>query len=150
MASSGTNRAAKTLADRLIAGKSYKMILLISNTTGWQTAANTQDFNFAEDITDDEADDASYARADVTLSTSEDDTNNRGEITYADATFDALEATTGPILGVAIIEVVNDDTDHILYGIHDVSALDEEDRTPDGEDFIVRAPSEGAIHIEHA
>jgi hypothetical protein len=49
MASTSTNRLAKTLADRLIAGKTYKMMLLTGTSTSWQTAATAQDFNVVDD-----------------------------------------------------------------------------------------------------
>jgi hypothetical protein len=144
MASTATNRLAKTLADRLISGKTYKMMLLTGTSTSWQTAATARDFNFVSSVVADEADDGSYARQTVTLTTSEDDTNDRGEIHFSDVTFTTL--TESEIKGVVVYEEVTDDSDHIIIGLFDTDAL--ANNTPDGNDFIVRDGSEGAIHLE--
>jgi hypothetical protein len=80
----------------------------------------------------------------VTLSTSEDDTNQRGEIHYADVTFASL--TESEIKGVVVYEEVATDADHIIVAIHDTDAV--ANNTPNGGDFIIRDGSEGAIHIE--
>jgi hypothetical protein len=137
MASTATNRLAKTLADRLISGKTYKMMLLTGTSTSWQTAATARDFNFVSSV-------GSYARQTVTLTTSEDDTNDRGEIHFSDVTFTTL--TESEIKGVVVYEEVTDDSDHIIIGLFDTDALS--NNTPDGNDFIVRDGSEGAIHLE--
>jgi hypothetical protein len=144
MASTTTNRLAKTLADRLISGKTYKMMLLTGTTTSWQTAATAQDFNVVADIVADEADDASYSRQDVTLAASEDDTNQRGEIHYSDVTF--ADLTESEIKGVVVYEVVTNDSDHIIVAIHDTDAV--ANNVPDGSDFIIKDGAEGAIHLE--
>jgi hypothetical protein len=146
MASTSTNRYAKTAADRLISGKSYKMMLLTGVSTSWQTAATARDFNVVNDIVADEGSHASYARQNVTLTTSEDDTNDRGEIHFSDVTFTTLALAFGEVKGVVVYEVVNDDTDHIIVGIFDTDAL--ASNTPDGNDFVVRDGAEGAIHLE--
>jgi hypothetical protein len=144
MASTTTNRLAKTLGDRLISGKTYKMMLLTGNTTSWQTAATAQDFNVVADIVADEADHASYARMSVTLSVSEDDTNQRAEIHYSDVTFTTL--TESEIKGVVVYEEVTDDSDHIIVAIHDTDAV--ANNVPDGSDFIIKDGAEGALHLE--
>jgi hypothetical protein len=146
MASTSTNRLAKTLADRLISGKSYKMMLLTGVTTSWQTAATARDFNVVADIVADEASHASYARQNVTLTTSEDDANDRGELHYSDVTFTTLAAAVGEIKGVVVYEVVTADADHIIVAIHDTDAV--ANNTPDGNDFIVKDGAEGAVHLE--
>jgi hypothetical protein len=146
MASTATNRLAKTLADRLISGKSYKMMLLTGVSTSWQTAATARDFNVVSDIVADEASHASYARQNVTLATSEDDTGDQGEIHYSDVTFPVLAAAVGEVKGVVIYEVVTADSDHIIVAIHDTDAV--LNNTPDGNDFIVKDGADGAIHLE--
>lgn len=145
MASTVTNRLAATALERLIAGKSYRMMLLTGNSTGWQTAATARDFNVVEDVADDEASDASYARQDVALSVVEDDTNDIARLHYGSVTFPSLAADVGQILGVCVYEVVNDDSDHIIVALHDVESLD---KTPDGSHFLVRAGDLGAIQLE--
>jgi hypothetical protein len=144
MASSSTNKTAADAATRLYTSKTWKMLLLTGTTTDWDTAATARDMNFADEITDDEASHASYARVTITPSTSEDDTNDRGEIHFADVTFSSLAAAVGQILGVAVIEVVTNDADSPIRALYDVASLNV---TPDGNDFIVRDGAEGAIHI---
>src|SRR5688572_18327038 len=133
MASTATNFTAKDSVDRLIAGKTYKMMLLTGTSTGWQTAATSRDFQFVSSLVADEASDGSYARQTVTLSTAQDDTNDRAEISYDDVTYPSL--TGGEVKGVVVYEEVNDDTDHRVRFIHDTDAL--ANNTPDGNDFIV-------------
>ena len=106
------------------------MMLLTGVTTSWQTAATARDFNVVADIVADEASHASYARQNVTLTTSEDDTNDRGELHYSDVTFTALDAAVGEIKGVVVYEEVTADSDHIIVAIHDTDAV--ANNTPDG------------------
>jgi hypothetical protein len=149
MASTATNRIAKTAADRLISGKTYRIGLLTANATSWKTAATAADLNVVNDIAADEASHASYARVTVTVTTEEDDTNNRAELHHSDATFPALEAAVGEVHGYFVMELVTNDTDNILVALIDltVDIPTGADRTPDGNDFIVRDSADGFLWL---
>lgn len=137
-----TNRLAYTASTRLIAGKTYRAMLLTGNSTNWQTPATLRGMNVVADLVADEAAHASYARPLVTLSAQEDDANARGEI-HGVATFPALTLTT-PVLGVVFYEVVTNDSDHIIASVHDIAA---QNLTPDGRDFEA-TNVEGIIHVK--
>jgi hypothetical protein len=144
MASTATVTTAKDSTDRLIAGKTYKMMLLTGTSTSWQTAATAKDFQFVADIVADEASDASYDRQPVTLSTAQDDTNDRAEISYSTTTYPSL--TESEIKGVVVYEEVNDDSDHRIRFIHDTDAV--ANNVPNGSDFVVVVGAQGAVHVE--
>lgn len=146
MASSATNRAAYRIAtDFLAEATSLRMGLLTGTTTNWDTAATARDLNFVNQITADEEDDVSYARVALTsLSVSEDDSNDRAEITFADVTFSDLSGDE--VIGVFIYDHLgSDDSANPLLFVIDCQGSP---ATPNGEDFIVRPGADGVIHIE--
>lgn len=88
-----TNAAAKDILDRYIAGATFAYILLVGIATDWITEATKRAMNFAEDLAADEM--AGYVRPTLAgLATSEDDANNRAELTAGQATINNLAAAT--------------------------------------------------------
>jgi hypothetical protein len=152
MASTVTNKTAKNAADRFIAGQTYKLILLTGNTTSWKTAATARDFDFVAAIVADEPVHASYARPTVVVTATEDDTNDWAKLAHADATFSALDPAVGAAEGYAVMEMGTTDADSPIVGLIDLS-IDiplADDRTPDGNDFIVRCPANGFTRFKTA
>jgi hypothetical protein len=146
LASTVNNKTAGDAAARLIAGKTYKMMLLNSISTSWDMQSVARVFDFVSELSADEVSHATYSRQDVTVTTGEDDTNDRGEFFYSDVTFTSLSASVGMIRGVVIYEVVTTDANHIIRFIHDVSSVN--NNTPDGGNFIVRDGSQGGVWLE--
>lgn len=144
MASTGTNQGAKDILDVYAAAGTFRMLLLTGVSTSWQTAATARDFNFADEITADEASHASYSRQAATYTVTLDEATDVAYWTFANVTFASLAAAVGEIKGVVIIRLVNDDTDSPILEIHDVDSLDV---TPDGNDLIVSAGSSGSAQL---
>lgn len=88
-----TNAAAKRIADKFIAGSTFRYMLLTGISTDWVTAASLRAMDFAEDLAADEM--SGYTRPTLaSVTTSEDDANNRAEITAGQATVSNLSAAT--------------------------------------------------------
>jgi hypothetical protein len=143
MASTFTNRGAKELADGGISGRTFKIILLETNTVSWKTAATARDFNFVSQISADEVADASYGRQTVVLTITEVDASDWATIAHAIATFSALATAAAPsgVEGYAVIRFVTDDSDSTVWATIDLSVdiPTAADRTPNDNDFIINA-----------
>lgn len=116
-----------------------RMMLLIGNH------AENPDDEFVSDISADEATHASYGRVTLTtVAVTDDDANNRAEVSFDNVTFSTLDATTATE-AVAYQRVGADDTtpaDDVLIALWDIA-----DTAADGSDFTLQVGSEGAIQF---
>jgi hypothetical protein len=141
MASTATTKWAYLQASRAIVGKTYKLILLGGVSTGWQTAATAAGMNFVSDIVADEVVHASYGRQTVVVTVTEDDTNKRAKLAFADATYPVLAFAT-EIKGGVLMEMGTTDADSPIVRVMDYDALN---ITPNGQDLIVRDAAGGSL-----
>lgn len=122
----------------LVAGV-CRMMLLVGNHI------EDVDDDFVNDISVDEASDASYGR--VTLTTvamTDDDANDRAELDFDDVVFSALANET-VTEAVAYLQVGVDDTtpaNDPLIALWDIA-----DTAADGSDFTLQVGTEGAIQF---
>ena len=148
-----TGEIAKRVLDAWHAGETVKCFLLRGNTTDWQTAATLRGMSTMDEINDDEADgEANYDRVTVSFqaATVNEQEDDRGELDIDDVVFSELgDENSDPIDGVGFMKEHDeaDDSQNPIVGAIDVTGEATEDRTPNGNDFIVESGDSGLMHM---
>ena len=124
-------------------GQDIRCLLVMSNTT----ADTDQDAENIADIgTLDEDDGANYVRkAAANEAQSQDDPNNRLELSFDPITWSALGNGTRNVVGLVIYQHVTNDADALLIAYVDIGTI-----APGGADLTVTNNAQGIIQIAAA
>lgn len=124
-------------------GQDIRVVLVMSNTT----ADTDQDLENPGDIgTLDEMDGANYVRkAAANEADSQDDPNNRLELSFDPITWSALGNGTRAVVGALVIQHVTNDADSLNIAYIDLGTIN-----PGGADFTLTCNAQGLIQIAAA
>lgn len=124
-------------------GQDIRCLLVMSNTT----ADTDQDLENIGDIgTLDEMDGSGYVRkAAANEADSQDDANNRLELSFDPITWSALGNGTRAVVGMVIYQHVTNDADALLIAYVDLGTIN-----PGGADLTITNNAQGIIQIAAA
>lgn len=142
MASVVYNRGKRRLLAGLVDLNNIRIMVL----TGTTTIPDDPDHKFVSDISADEAAGSGYTRTQALTNVEvvEDDANDEAILRHDDAIIPAY-GPDSPAQALVYFEEAASDSARSLLWINDLSTLDENLRTPDGSDLIIRSPIGGVM-----